>query len=214
MGVQLDVSPRIPAQTPIFIESDRLDSRDFVIRNCHFHDAKNRGILVRGGRGLIENNWITGTTSSGIQLAAEAGSAAAEGPTIDDVIVRHNRIADTNRADFSFAPGTQKLPAAVMVYATNGRGYADPVNRHIRIEDNDISDVPWTGIFIASSDDASVAGNKLRRVNLENYGKTRYPAAGIYVMQSRHVHIGGNDAVDGVVADKATTSDVVVSNDR
>jgi hypothetical protein len=208
MQIVLAAKPEIPPDTKLFVISQRINSGNYVIRNCNFHDNKNRGILVRGGKGLITNNRISGTTSSGIQLAAEYFNSSAEGPPIDEVLVTKNLISNTNRGDYSLQSGTQKFPAAIMAYANNFRSYMGPVNENYRIQDNSITNVPGIGIFIASSRDVVVSDNTLSNIDLKSYGDPRFADVAIYVTQSENIKIQGNHFKGRVSIDATTTKNV------
>jgi len=206
--ITLAAKPELPPDTKLFVISQRINSGNYVIRNCSFHDNKNRGIVVRGGKGLIANNKISGTSSSGIQLAAEFNGSYSEGPPIDDVLVTKNTISNTNRGDYALYLGTQQFPAAIMTYATNVRSYMGAVNEHYRIDDNLITDVPGIGIFIASSQDAIVSNNTMRNIDLKSYGDPRLADVAIYVTQSADIKIQGNQFKGRVSIDQATTKNV------
>jgi parallel beta-helix repeat protein len=207
--VTLDSKPDIAPGTKLFVVSERLSSGNYVIRNCNFHDNKNRGILLRGGPGLVVNNKVSGTTSSGIQLGAEFSGNFAEGPPIHDVLVTQNTVSDTNRGDYAVNLGSQKYPAAIMAYVTDNHSYQGPENENLRIEDNTVSHVPGMGIFIASSLNATVSNNTLQDINLKSYGDSKMTDVAIYVTQSAKISVERNRISAGRVSvDQSTTSAV------
>lgn len=131
----------------------------FTIRNCYFHDCGVR-VMVQGFRhGLFENNHFA-RISGGLALTCDAWWF--EGPTCQDITVRHNVFQDT-----TFRNGWGAGKAAIIIGAGWSQDHTD-VSRGCAfhtatVTDNTIENSSAGAIFISNTDHVTVAGNTIRR---------------------------------------------------
>lgn len=71
----------------------------FVVRNNIIRDIRYRGLLLRGGPGIVEGNRCASTGSSGIVGTTDD----LEGPYCRDLILRDNTVTDAGRLPFVFS---------------------------------------------------------------------------------------------------------------
>ena len=184
-----------PASIPadqMLVGNDRISSRNFILRNNHFHHNKNRGILIRGGVGLVESNVVEYTSASGIQLGSE-NTSFLEGPPVNHVTVRNNRISHTNRSDSLDRADPTKFPAALMVYAAVGKQIIKaPIHQNIVIEGNTFSNVPGMAMLVASTKNSYITNNKIVQSNQASYGNRLIDRVSIRIYGSTAVHSSGN----------------------
>jgi len=91
-------------QLPSRIDSDailfnhRYGSRNFIIRNCFFHENRARGILCNTAAGLIEGNRFFHNQYSALHLEADVDPRWSEGFGARNIIVRDNKFESLNPA--------------------------------------------------------------------------------------------------------------------
>ena len=174
-GFSLSISGTASVAPPnpnnLLLVDHRLGSEGFVIKRSAFHDNKNRGIVIRGRNGLIKNNAIYSTSSSGVQLAAEIENATfAEGPPPQNIAVIGNRISNTNRGDYLYNVGQQKFPAAILTYVFADGQFIDlPLINDIIVAGNKISQTPGEAIGLFSSGSITLGNNLVQSTNLYHF---------------------------------------------
>ncbi len=155
----------IPALTPrsvvrdIALISARFDVSGNTIEACNCH-----GVLVQLPNGRVEGNTFRNLRANAVRLLTDVGSWK-EGVGAFNVIVNRNAISNSG------IDSSLPLPwAAISAYggARGNRVSVAPVNRHLEITDNTISDARQGCITIASSRDVNVRGNTCHSTNEQN----------------------------------------------
>ena len=127
---------------------------NFTIRNNHIGTNRYRGILLRGGPGLVENNTIMHTGSSGIIGMTDH----LEGPYPRDLLIRNNTLVNNGMLPYSFTG------FGIMI-TTGEQGYAGELDRpkvkNIRIENNTIRGSAKDAIRIENAGDVELIGNTI-----------------------------------------------------
>lgn len=130
----------------------------YVIRNNRMTGQRRYGILVRGGKGLIEGNYIDRVHGWGIVLANDPGWP--EGPLPYDVVIRNNTII---RSSDSWDYGYREDSGSIVVVNMRtgwklGKGRAI---RNIVIEGNKIIDPVASGIFVGGAENVTILNNEI-----------------------------------------------------
>ncbi|WP_298235874.1 right-handed parallel beta-helix repeat-containing protein [uncultured Azohydromonas sp.] len=130
---------------------------DNVIERCYCH-----GLLAQLPNGLVEGNTFQDIGRNAIRLLTDVGQWN-EGVGAINVIVRGNRIRRTGGDPAGLLPW-----AAISVYggARDGTLSTAPVNRHVRIANNTIENVPLGCVTVSNSVDVSVRDNQCTDTNL------------------------------------------------
>lgn len=93
LGLTLDPAPPdLPADSVVFNRS--FDSSHFIIRGCHFHDLRGRGILLQGSHALIESNVFERTTGGPVAPEVNVEPRWQEGYGVSNVLIRGNRFLE------------------------------------------------------------------------------------------------------------------------
>ena len=139
------------------VASTQHTGNGFLVKDCDFGFNRSRGILIKGSRGQVVGNRITGSWMAAVLLAPEwwwmeSGSSS-------EVVIRDNVISDCREA-------------AIKVVAVGGNGATAPAGAHrdITIRNNRITRSPLPCIEVTSTTGLVLGGNK--------YPATPVPASG------------------------------------
>ena len=126
----------------------------FTIRNNRFGYNRYRGILLRGGPGLVEGNTVTHTGSSGIIGITDH----LEGPYPRDLVIRNNTLINNGMLPFSFTGFGVMITTGQLGYLGD---LEQPKVQHIRIENNTISGSAKDALRIENAGDVELIGNMI-----------------------------------------------------
>ncbi|OHB60215.1 MAG: hypothetical protein A2Y12_10330 [Planctomycetes bacterium GWF2_42_9] len=162
----------------------------YVIRNNRMIGQRRHGIMVRGGKGIIENNFISGVRGLGIVLANDP--CWPEGPIPRDIVIRKNtliRVGDTlgygHRSD---SGAIQVLNTCTNYDVGKGRDI-----RNIVIEGNKIVDPVTTAIFVGGAKNIKILNNEIKA----SEGAPLYETSGaVRLANCEGVKIDGLKVVD------------------
>jgi hypothetical protein len=179
----------IPSDVVLY--NRQIQSGNVVIRNCHFHENRARGVLVEAPDVLVEN-----CRFHRIQMAALLFNSGYtfthwnEGQEVHNVVIRGNIFEDCNKARMG-----EKGP---QVFITVYLGRTDtpelktsyPIFSDILFEDNTFVDCPSSSFFISSAKNVIVLNNLFRDANSR---KTNPPERSmIYVSYASEISILNN----------------------
>ena len=139
-------------KTRLFSPSRRCEH--FIFRNNNIHNS-GRGVLVKSGHGVIENN-IFDNTHSGVTVNTELSDGGATG--IDSLIIRNNLIIGTGH--FMPASYSKQAGAISIVDISNGKIKPAGSFTNILIEKNIFKDVSGVNIVVTSSSNVNIKENK------------------------------------------------------
>ena len=129
------------------VASTRHTGNGFLVKNCDFGYNRSRGILIKGSRGQVVGNHISGSWMAGVLVAPEwwwleSGSSS-------QVVIRDNVIADCRQT-------------AIRVVALGGNGAIAPAGAHrdITIRNNRITNSPLPCIEVTSTTGLVLGGNQ------------------------------------------------------
>jgi hypothetical protein len=135
------------------IMNSRYDSRNFIIRNCYFHENRARGMLCNSPDGLVEHNRFFHNQGSAILCLTDCGPTWCEGPGAQNIVFRENTFEQANSCGSSNG-------ATIATYAKNGgviSGY--PVIKNILIENNIFKECPGPFLYAQSFKSISLVRN-------------------------------------------------------
>jgi|GEM_PF-6067542 len=136
-------------------------SDNFIIRNNYFHDHRARGMLIQAKNGIIEENLIVNVQGAGIQITTDC-DFWLEGFGCENVVVRGNRLIGVNKVNSS-SYRMDRHPAALNVVVDTPTGIGDyPLHKNIIIENNEIVDTPGAAMLVASVENATIRGNRIK----------------------------------------------------
>jgi nitrous oxidase accessory protein NosD len=130
----------------------------YVIRNNRFIGQRRYGILVRGGKGRIEGNYINGVRGWGIVLANDPGWP--EGPLPFNVVIKGNTVIN---AGASRECGYREDSGSIVVVNMRA-GWELGKGRDIRnivIEGNKIIDPVTAAIFVGGAKNITILNNEI-----------------------------------------------------
>lgn len=129
----------------------------FTIRNNTFRGHRRFGLLIRSGKGVIENNTFDRLCGVGILIT---NGMALEGPIAFDVTIRNNKLIGVGQSRNS---GESSQYGAITV-RTNRTGHKPAPQRgitNIKILNNQIIDPPKHAIYVVSAKDVTIKGNSI-----------------------------------------------------
>lgn len=179
------------------ITSPQRVGNGYVIRNntCRFHRA--RGIQIKAGDGVIENNVVEDVNFAGITLGPEL-SIWLGSDYVRNVVVRNNTIRGTGRGGEGRKNANFADIAAIAVRSlTLDRQLSPPENTNIVIEGNKIESPAGLAMFLSSATNMTVKGNTITAPWAlgPNIAGKRFgvdPAAAIFVAGVEGVAFDGN----------------------
>ena len=135
---------------------------NFVLRNCHFRSSGR--VLVKAGKGVIENNRFE-DTHSGVTVNSESVLTA-----IGDLVIRNNDISGTGH----FMPASYSNQAgSISVVDGSGTSIAEEGSfRNIVIENNTFSDVSGVNIAVTSANNVIIKDNKFYKTGMTTPNNT------------------------------------------
>ncbi len=162
----------------------------YVIRNNRMIGQRRHGVMIRGGKGIIENNYISGVRGMGIVLANDP--FWPEGPIPRDIVIKNNTligVGDTlwyaHRAD---SGSIQVLNTCTEYEVGKGRDISN-----IIIEGNKIIDPFTAAIFVGGAKNVVISNNMVSACPTSVlYEKT----ASVRVANCERVKIDGLNVVD------------------
>lgn len=193
------------------------DTRNIIVRNCHFHDNRARGILVLARDVTIENCRFTRNEMGAIKL--ETGYTLniwCEGYGVDNVLIRNNFFDSANV--LGVANWSYERDVFIGAYLKQDPSFAQtgyPILKNILFEKNTFKDTFGLVAAIGSAQNVVFAENtfinKTPRKNPRNYRN------GFFAMSSSDIKIVNNRFVEspftpktGVWYDKTDTKNIVV----
>ena len=165
----LTLKEEIPAnlneESVIFHRSFHTDY--YIIRNCHFHNNRARGVLLQGSHGLVENNLFENIQGAAIQIETGCESRWSEGEGVTDLLIRNNviRHCDLN--------AWQMAVIYMGVYLPGGRTEY-PIFDGIEITGNTIVDCPRLAGFFSSCKNIWVHHNAVINAGQLDYSAPCY----------------------------------------
>jgi hypothetical protein len=189
-------------------------SGGFVVRNNIIGGIRGRGLVIRGGNGLVENNLIKDTSGQAIVICNEP--SWPEGPMTHNTVVRNNVIWGVGR------DSSGKTNSVITVAGCKSANWGPSLSRGIQgvvIENNTIINPPGTVMVFQSAKDVTVRNNMVQILD-EHPGIENY--YGINIANCEDVRIDGFIMTDpkkriqrGVVIDQTdslTSVNVTVEN--
>ena len=145
--VTLVFTEKLPAHVPsdAILFNHRYGSRNVIIRNCHFHENRARGVLCNSADWLVENNRFFHNQHAAMLLTTDVSPGLwAEGFGARNVVVRGNNFESCN-------PIGASAGAVVALGATVRRGASPyPLIDGILVEKNQFEEAPGPAILAAS----------------------------------------------------------------
>jgi len=135
--LELDAPLKLPALSLVVLDGRR-SSRDWVVRNCWFHDNFQRTLINGSPGGLIENTTLQ-NVGMGVCIQFETWGPWMEGPFARDLVIRNSRFINappggpaisvamhppgggSNRRRFAAAPVTNMTIAGNYFGPTSGK---------------------------------------------------------------------------------------------
>ena len=163
----------------------------YVVRHCHIHDHRARGLLLKADDGLVEGNTVDGSTIAGLVISPEfywneAGYSRR-------VTARDNTF---RRCGYATATAGHPQAAAVCVTgeaAVAGVGWG---NRDLVIEHNAFEDCDGCNLLVNDAAGVSVTGNAfvrpMRSPTNRGTGVGVDPTSLIMIEHSDAVRLSGN----------------------
>ncbi|HEV7298147.1 MAG TPA: right-handed parallel beta-helix repeat-containing protein [Tepidisphaeraceae bacterium] len=191
------------------ITSPQRIGNGYVIRNntCRFHRA--RGIQIKAGDGVIENNTVEDINFAGITLGPEL-SVWLGSDYVKNVVVRNNTIRGTGRGGEGRRNANFADIAAIVVRSlTLDRELSAAENANIVIENNRIENPAGLAMFLSSATNLVVKDNTIvapwsmgPTVSGKRFGVD--PAAAVFVAAVEGATFENNTIdLDGGTATKA-----------
>jgi hypothetical protein len=146
-------------ELPSHISSDaillnlRYGSHNYSIRDCFFHENRNRGIVSHSAIGLIEGNRFFHNQQAALHLVAEVNETRAKGFGARNVVVRDNRFDDVNPS------GAHDGAALYVSVDVGGAPTRYPLLENILIEKNVFTEMTGPAIEAASFKNLVVRNN-------------------------------------------------------
>lgn len=134
----------------------------FAIRDTAVFNNRARGMLVKAGPGLIEDNTVDGSAICGIILCPEF--YWNEACFSRDVVIRNNQVRNTGLGPANWG-SLQAGAITVAADSTDGRIPAAGGHRNIRIEKNTIEGCPGPCIEVTSAEGVVILGNTFTRTH-------------------------------------------------
>lgn len=129
------------------IISNNHQGNGFLIKDCVFGRSRARGLLIKASNGVIENNFIEGCNSSGMQISMEY--QWMEGGCSRDLLISNNRLRNNGGA-------------AITIAGTSGNKSNLPPNSHRNIAlINNVIYESEQGIVVSGCKGLTITGNKL-----------------------------------------------------
>ncbi len=163
-----------PAEKLPYFADPRYASAPYVLRNNCLRDSAGGRFIVQSGPGLIEDNVVANTGSSGIQLSASPNNWS-EGPGASNVIVRNNKVIGTGYwlTDYDAKGNLTGLAtgwlagAGISVDAASSTGFqAKGVpNGWLQISGNFIANTPGLGLLVSAANNVTVSDNVIVNAN-------------------------------------------------
>lgn len=159
--------------------------RGYIIRNNRMIGQRRHGIMVRGGEGIIENNYIRDVGGLGIVLANDPDWP--EGPIPGNIIIRNNTLIHAgNTSGYAH----RKDSGAIQLINMRA-GYELGKGRDVKnivIEGNRIIDPVTAAIFVGGARDIKILNNEVTASgNVSLYEKS----AAVKLMNCENVEIDG-----------------------
>ncbi len=134
----------------------------FAIRDTTVFNNRARGMLIKAGNGIIEDNTIDGSVICGIILCPEF--YWNEACYSRDVIIRNNTVRNTGLGPAN-GGSLQCGAIAVVADSNDGKIPAAGGHRNIRIERNTIEGCPGPCIEVTSAEHVEIIGNRMNKTH-------------------------------------------------
>jgi hypothetical protein len=216
--VTLDQPVDVPPNALIGIEG--MDSAVYLVRNNRFHDHRGRGMVLAAAKGRIENNVVSDTTMSGLNILADS-AFFFEGYGVHDLQVTGNRF---ERCNFAGERTFGETLGAVNVFA---EGRTAAVNAFVHtglvFENNEITETRGLAMYLSSTRDVLLRHNRIADANSSPDEGTNADMApcSVYISHASEVRISSLDelrmgvhASPAVCVDAGTTTDVSIGERR
>ncbi|TAN35970.1 MAG: hypothetical protein EPN23_09705 [Verrucomicrobia bacterium] len=152
----------------------------YVIRKNYFGNFRGRGLVLRGIKGLIEDNVFERTSGPGIAIANEPHWP--EGPVPRDIVIRGNQLREVGLDGGSCHGGALD----VMALGLNGVSPFAGV-KNIRIEKNTIFNPPAQGLCLRGCDGVQLIANQIIADNSRSFPSS----LGLSLTTCTHVTVTG-----------------------
>lgn len=133
-------------------------SSGFVVRNNTFRMHRRHALFIQANEGLIEGNDIRGSQGLGIIVNNEPSWPV--GPIPHEVVIRNNHVENVGN-DLWYT----RSPYGAAIKVQGSKFPLQPADeqliRDIEIVGNTIINPPGTGIFVGSTQDVRVEGNRI-----------------------------------------------------
>lgn len=188
----------LPCRTNWLVSNPACAGSGYVIRDCTIRDSYARGILAKGGDGLIEGNLIERMARSAIEFNPEMAHWS-ENDYGGGVVVRGNTIRQVSR---NRQVGELRHPGAITLFGYRNGAYvpAPGGHRDILISGNRFEDNDGPNLLITSAQGVRVEGNRfvrpMRMASTFGSDKGVDPDALIWCAESRDVELHGNIVED------------------
>ncbi|OHB60213.1 MAG: hypothetical protein A2Y12_10320 [Planctomycetes bacterium GWF2_42_9] len=162
----------------------------YVIRNNRMIGQRRHGMLLRGGNGIIENNYIKDVRGLGIVLANDPDWP--EGPIPGNIVIKNNTIV---RVGDDFGYGHRVDSGAIQVINTR-TGWNLGKGRDIRnivIEGNKVIDPIGAAIFVGGARNVTILNNEITASEDSRIYEKR---AAVRIANCEGVKIDGLSVVD------------------
>ncbi len=190
-ALQIEYSGKTPLAVGDTVYCPDREGNGFIFRDNIVHSPGR--ILIKAGKGLIENNQVT-DGHCGVTVCPELPGSGAAG--IEDLVIRGNRFSGTGY----FCPSwnTSQAGSVSITSTTGSKQFRAPgFFRNIVIENNCFDDICGPAIVAASTAGLHIAGNTfchLMSVKPTDTGGAYGvdPGALIWLAQSQNVSVANN----------------------
>ncbi len=161
-GIILILDKNCPWAVGTKVYSPNRRCENFVLRNNYFRSSGR--VLVKAGKGLIENN-VMDNGHSGVTVNSEDALTA-----IDQLTIRNNKIIGTGH----FMPASWSNQAGAISIVNGSGSTISPVGsfEKIVIENNEFSDVSGVNIVVTSTKDLRIKGNRFYKTGITTPNNT------------------------------------------
>ena len=180
-------------------------SHHYIIRGCHFHETRARGVLLQANDGLVENCRFFKIQGAAIQIETGASRTWSEGMGVDNVIIRNNVIVGCDANDWGKAvlymstflpygvpikPHGSDNPTTTLGDSGSSFRPAYPMFTNITIEGNIFAEYPRRAMILSSFDGVTVKNNIF--TNKQSRRHNNPERGSIWVEMGKHIAFQNN----------------------
>ncbi|MGN0851770.1 MAG: right-handed parallel beta-helix repeat-containing protein [Kiritimatiellia bacterium] len=213
----------VPEQTTDgFVMFDKTyDTQNVIVRNCHFHDNRARGLLILARNVTVENNVFRHQEMGAIKI--ETGYTLnlwSEGYGVSNVVIRGNLFDTVNPSGANAVHGRRAIYAGIYLRTDPSADTTSyPIIRDLLIEGNTFRDTCGVVGWLSSVRGVTVRGNVFedptpRRTEMACRAQFRLANARDVRVQDNEWRASPCVKAPGVVFDPESCADIRVARNR